>query len=229
LTALHIDAEVVRWVYTVGSEKPSATSKTDALKTVINQASGFFSSLFAGLGASSTPRRTPTPVPVAPKESTNLLEANSSNVVLTIFAANVDVRLDKKMTAELLRSTKKNPPSRLRYELIYVSSTVVSSKSVLTSAQTGKDEYDASVKAEEKAAYATGSVFQGLRADLEGFVTSLRGNVMIDPSNRTGSARAFIVSVYYLIFVRETNFYRATRPVKPLALEGIWPRGSFRQ
>ena len=52
----------------------------------------------------------------------NLLEAPLSSVVLTIFAANVDVRLDKKMTAELLRSTKKNPPSRLRYELIYVRS-----------------------------------------------------------------------------------------------------------
>lgn len=114
---------MVRWVYTVGSEKPSV--KTDTLKTVTHQASGFFSSLFAGLGASSTPRRTPTPALVVPKESINLLEANSSNVVLTIFAANVDVRLNKKMTAELLRSTKKNPPSRLRYELIYVSSTVV--------------------------------------------------------------------------------------------------------
>ncbi len=125
LTALHIDAEVVRWVYTVGSEKPSAAYKADALKTMTHQASGFFSSLFAGFGASSTPRRTPTPVPVTPKESINLLEANSSNVVLTIFAANVDVRLDKKMTAELVRSTKKNPPSRLRYELIYVSCTVV--------------------------------------------------------------------------------------------------------
>src|SRR6266403_1704139 len=98
LTALHIDAEVVRWVYTVGSEKPSAAYKADALKTVTHQASGFFSSLFAGFGASSTPRRTPTPVPVTPKESINLLEANSSNVVLTIFAANVDVRLDTNMT-----------------------------------------------------------------------------------------------------------------------------------
>ena len=115
---------MVRWVYTVGSEKLSAASRTDTLKTVTNQASGFFSSLFAGLGASSTPRRTPTPLPVVPKESINLMEANSSDVVLTIFAANVDVRLNKKMTAELQRSTKKNPPSRLRYELIYVSSTV---------------------------------------------------------------------------------------------------------
>ncbi|KAH9990216.1 hypothetical protein BJV74DRAFT_837251 [Russula compacta] len=157
---LHIEAEVIRWVYTVGSEKPSGAPKPETLRAVSHQASGFFSSLFAGFGGSSTPRRAPTPAPVLPKEAINLLEAHSSNVVLTIFAANVDVRLNKKMTAELLRSTKKNPPSRLRYELIY----------------TGKDEYDSSVKAEEKAAYATGSVFNGLRADLEG----------------TGSARVFI-------------------------------------
>ena len=119
-TALHIETEVVRWVYTVGSEKSSAASKMDSLKTVSHQASGFFSSLFAGFGGSSTPRRSPTPLPV-PKESINLLEAHSSSVVLTIFSANIDVRLNKKMTAELHRSTKKNPPSRLRYELIYVS------------------------------------------------------------------------------------------------------------
>lgn len=125
LTALHIEAEVIRWVYTVGSEKPSAAPKPEPLRAVSHQTSGFFSSLFAGFGGPSTPRRTPTPAPVLPKESINLLEAHSSNVVLTIFAANVDVRLNKKMTAELLRSTKKNPPSRLRYELIYVSSTVV--------------------------------------------------------------------------------------------------------
>ena len=43
-------------------------------------------------------------------------------------------------------------------------------KSVLTFLQTGKDAYDSSVKAEEEAAPATGSVFQGLRADLEGLV-----------------------------------------------------------
>ena len=111
----------MRWVYTVGSEKALAASKTDTLKVVSHQASGFFSSLFAGLGGPSSPRRSPTPALAAPQEPINLLEAHVSSVVLTIFTANVDVRLDKKMTAELLRSTKKNPPSRLRYELIYVS------------------------------------------------------------------------------------------------------------
>ncbi|KAI0046331.1 hypothetical protein FA95DRAFT_1398210 [Auriscalpium vulgare] len=157
-TPLNINAEVVRWVYSVGTEKPS-TNKT-AKSSNQSQTSGFFSSLFAGFGSSSTPQRTATPLPAPPVEDVDLLEVNSSGVALAIFAASVDVRLDKKMTGELQRSTKKNPPSKLRFELIY----------------TGKEEYDDSVKAEAKVAYATGSVFQGLRADLDG----------------TGHARVFI-------------------------------------
>jgi hypothetical protein len=44
--------------------------------------------------------------------------------------------------------------------------------------KTAKDEYDASIKEDEKQPFSTGSVFQGLRADLDG----------------SGSARVFIVS-----------------------------------
>jgi hypothetical protein len=65
----------------------------------------------------------------------------------------------------------------------------------------GKDEYDSSVRAEEEVAYGTGSVFQGLRADLEGFVASRRVNFIINPSNRKGSTRVYIVSVYCFHFV----------------------------
>ena len=46
---------------------------------------------------------------------------NETNITLSIFSADVNVRLDKKMATELHRSTKKNPPSKLKYELIYVS------------------------------------------------------------------------------------------------------------
>jgi hypothetical protein len=67
--------------------------------------------------------------------------------------------------------------------------------------KTGKDEYDSTVRAEEEAVYDSGSVFQGLRADLEGFVASLRVSVIINPSNRTGSTRVYIVSVYCFHFV----------------------------
>jgi len=48
------------------------------------------------------------------------LEVGQSSVVLTIFTAEVDVKLSEKMSAELHRSTKKNPPRALKYELIYV-------------------------------------------------------------------------------------------------------------
>jgi hypothetical protein len=34
--------------------------------------------------------------------------------------------------------------------------------------QTGKDEYDASTNEDQKQSFAAGSVFQGLRADLDG-------------------------------------------------------------
>ena len=141
-----------------------------------------------------------------PKKSNNLMGINSPNIDLTIFTANVDVRLNKKVTAELLRSTLKKPPSRLRYKLIYVSSAVVKcafmfSKSGLASAQTGKEEYDLSVKVDEEAIYATESVFQGLRADLEGFVASLSQNGLIDLSNRTGSTRMFIVRIDWIFFL----------------------------
>jgi hypothetical protein len=106
----------------------------------------------------------------------------------------------------------------------------VFSISVLSFAQTGKEEYDSSVKAEEEAAYATGNVFQGLRADLEGFVASLRVKVITDPLNRTGSTRVFIVSFKCLFFSGKINYScRATQQCKQLVLEDIWPRGSFLQ
>jgi hypothetical protein len=125
LAALHLKAEVVGLVYKVGSEKPSVASNTDILKSSSHKTSGFFSPLPDGFKASSTRQGTSAQVPVVHKESINLLDANSSKIVLSIFSANIDVRVDKKMARELVRATKKKPPNRLRYEFIYVSFTVV--------------------------------------------------------------------------------------------------------
>jgi hypothetical protein len=125
LTALRIEAEVVGLVYEVGSEKPSVTSKTDILNSSSPKTSGFFSPLSDRFEAFPTPQGTPTQAPAVHNESIDLLEANSLNIVLTIFAANVTVHLDGKMKGELQRATKKNPPSQLRYELIYVCFTVI--------------------------------------------------------------------------------------------------------
>lgn len=110
--------------YKVDSEKASVTSKTDILKSSSHEADGFFSPL-PGSEESPTPQGTLTQAPVTHNEYIHLLEVNSSNIDLTIFTAFIDVRVDKKMAGELLRATKKDPPSRLRYELIFVSFTVV--------------------------------------------------------------------------------------------------------
>ncbi|KAK0225787.1 hypothetical protein IW262DRAFT_1357858 [Armillaria fumosa] len=145
-TPLHISAQVMQWVYTSSSDKPSTAR---SVKPQVH--SGFFSSLFTNF-VGSVP-----PPPEEPKKVIDPRQIRATSVALSIFSADVDVRLDKKLSAELHRSTKKNPPSKLKYELIY----------------TGKDEYDASKPSD---AENEKSIFQGLRADLEG----------------TGSARIFI-------------------------------------
>lgn len=169
VTTLHIKAEVMQWVYVAGSsmnqrKRVLAVEQQQARKTVT---SGFFSSLFSSF--SGTPQRTPSPMhPIPPlnleeiesEEQKRLLTVNELNVTLAVFSADVEVRLDDHMKKELLRATKKNPPTHMKYELIY----------------TGKEEYDASKTEDDRSPAGTGSIFQGLRADVDG----------------TGTARIFI-------------------------------------
>ncbi|KAJ6495551.1 hypothetical protein C8R47DRAFT_1213045 [Mycena vitilis] len=144
-TSLRIQAETMRWVYSSGTEKP----KPVAPKPEKPPTSNFFS-WFGGL--SHTPQRIATPLPPAPEEIIDPLTVNETSVSLSIFSAEVDVHLDHKIAAELLRATKKNPPKKVQFQLIY----------------TAKDEYDASKKEDEQQPFATGSIFQGLRADIDG-------------------------------------------------------------
>ncbi|CAL1709408.1 unnamed protein product [Somion occarium] len=165
VTPLHIKAEVMRCVYVSGSSKPKRNSitKANTIQTTTTVASGFFSSLFSSFAA--TPARTPKPLPPADQaaleaekkakdaeEEKKLTQMADRSVVLTVFSADVNVSLDEKIRKELLRATKKTPPSRTRLELIF----------------TGKDEYEASKREDEQEPEATGSIFQGLRADIEG-------------------------------------------------------------
>lgn len=117
-SAVHIRAEVLRWVYSLGSEKKRALPVVNVPKPSFG---GLFSSIFSGFSGSSTPQRTVTPLPPPETPKTDLLAVNDSAVSLTVYSAEVTTKLDKKFSAALHRSTKKEPPSKLRYELIYVS------------------------------------------------------------------------------------------------------------
>ncbi|TFK25484.1 hypothetical protein FA15DRAFT_703591 [Coprinopsis marcescibilis] len=157
-TGLHIRADVMKWVYLSGTEKKKPILPIVNINIPKPSVHGFFSSIMSSFTGSSTPARIPTPLPPPPAEPTavDLLDINSTSISLTIFSAEVNVKLDKKMTAELVRSTKKNPPSKMRYELIY----------------TGHADYEASIEEDRKYPDSTGSIFQGLRADLDGLGTT---------------------------------------------------------
>ncbi|KAF5351976.1 hypothetical protein D9756_007388 [Leucocoprinus leucothites] len=155
LSAVTIHATVMNWVYTSGTE----SRKHPLPKVMKATATGFFSSLSGFLTGVSTPQRQTTPLPPITPQA-DPLETSTTSIILSVFSADVTVRLNSKLSSELYRSTKKNPPSNMKYELIY----------------TTKDKYDASRQEDLRQQHAVGSIFQGLRADLDG----------------TGTARIFI-------------------------------------
>ncbi|KAL4253718.1 hypothetical protein ABKN59_003690 [Abortiporus biennis] len=163
-TPLNIKAEVVRAVYVSGATKArKQVAAPVAQPTTTGFSAGFFSSIFSSFTGSSS--RAPTPVlkpdpEVAAaavrkkeeEEQKSLMQITETSVQLSVFSVDINVTLDDHAKRELLRATKKNPPNHTRLELIY----------------TGKDEYDASRKEDESAPVNTGSIFQGLRADVDG-------------------------------------------------------------
>ncbi|KAL6309180.1 hypothetical protein BKA93DRAFT_925530 [Sparassis latifolia] len=149
-TPLSIKAELMQWVYMAGTENPPPKV---VAKPSSAGAGGFFSSLFSSFAGGTALQRSVTPAPVADvTEDIDPTTINEMSVVLSTFSADIGVQLDNKIRSELDRATKKNSPTKMSYALIY----------------TGKDEYDASKKEDEKQPEMTGSVFQGLRADLDG-------------------------------------------------------------
>ncbi|KAI6027972.1 hypothetical protein PISMIDRAFT_91498 [Pisolithus microcarpus 441] len=88
-------------------------------------------------------------VMLPPCDSTRMHE---TKVDLVVFTAEVDVSVNEKLSRELNRCMRKNPPSRLKYSLIY----------------TGKVEYDQSYINEQEHHHESLSPFRGLRADLDG-------------------------------------------------------------
>ena len=104
----------MNWVYSTGRGKPKQVPTTEQTEPE----AGFSSSLF-GLDGSVTSQQTaPPPQPVV--DEADYLEVVKSGTMLSILTADVDVKPDPRLFAELHRSTKKNPPRTLKYELTYV-------------------------------------------------------------------------------------------------------------
>ena len=95
----------MNWVYSTGTEKPKQAPVIEKIKPEARI-------------SSSKQTAPPSPQPVI--SEAKYLEVGQSSVQLTIFTADVDVKPSQELLRELYRSTKKFPPSSLKYELIYV-------------------------------------------------------------------------------------------------------------
>jgi len=109
----------MKWVYTSGTEKKPPPLAPKPVKAS-GLGGGFFSNLFSRAAATVS-----TPPPVTPATPTledirDPLTINETGVALKIYSTSISVRLDKKVSSEIQRATKKNPPTRMKYELIYV-------------------------------------------------------------------------------------------------------------
>ena len=161
-TDVQIQAEVLQWVYSTWKEKPHLAMEPAASKT---KASALLSSLFSVLSKRSVTEQPPQQLP----EVSDPLSVNTSTIALSIFSADVEAQVDQKLAKALHRSTFKDPPNKLRYELIYASHCPTFSMLIShTWVQTSNDEYEKATKEDEKYANKTMSVFHGLRADLGG-------------------------------------------------------------
>lgn len=109
----------MKWVYTSGTEKKRVALPAKSTKQ--SGGTGFFSSLFGSLAVGSIPQRATTPTPSSNPEAADPLAVNEVSVSLTVFSASIRVQLEKKLATEIYRSTKKNPPTQMKLELIYVS------------------------------------------------------------------------------------------------------------
>lgn len=106
-------------MYTGGSErKPPTKAPPVTQKTPAN--TGFFSSLFSSFSGGSSSPVPPPPPKLEPVVQIDPMTPVKSHVLLSVFSGEVSVTLNKKMILELHRSTKKNPPTKLKLELIYV-------------------------------------------------------------------------------------------------------------
>jgi hypothetical protein len=114
--AVTISADVLNAVFALASEKPLPKPAAPAAP---KPAAGLLSGLWSAFATrASTPLPQPEPEPEAPKMDP--AARTERTVVLTLFAADLDVKVERALAAELVRATKKNPPARVKYELIYV-------------------------------------------------------------------------------------------------------------
>ncbi|MBW0477365.1 hypothetical protein O181_017080, partial [Austropuccinia psidii MF-1] len=128
-TSVQIDANLLKWMFENSKPKLKSAIKNATASAVISTSS-FASRMLSAFTKSSTssPSSTPSSTPLeTPSKSSDLLSELKASLFLRVVTANVNVSVPKAFSSELERATKKLPPKKTKYELIW----------------TNKDEFDA--------------------------------------------------------------------------------------
>lgn len=167
-------AEILRLVYTTSSPPPAPPKLIRSAPIPTSSFASMLSGAFFSRSSTPTPAPLPPPPPPPPKDPYEPLPTTLS---LRVMAADVSVKVGKALAVELERATKKNPPARTKVSLIF----------------TGREEWERceeELKEEGGKAEGSGqgSVWRGLRADLDGaglakiFIVSGAGSLQTCPS-----------------------------------------------
>ena len=147
---VRIKAEVLRLVYTNSSPPPAPPKPFRIAAQPTNSFASMLSTAFFSRGSSTPPPILPPPPPPPPAKDP--FESLPTSLSLRIMAADVVVKVGRALAVELERATKKNPPSRTKVGLVF----------------TRREEWERGEEESKGESAAEGSVWRGLRADLDG-------------------------------------------------------------
>lgn len=173
-TSVQIDAQVLRWTLQGLDTKTKITAQIAAFAASSSTTSFATRMLSAFTTKSSQPSSSPSPTPVESTSTpTEMLATLKASLFLRIVNGNINVSVPAAFSAELERATKKQPPKKTQYQLVW----------------TNKDEFDAGKESSKEDGVSklmigdkrARAVFDGLISDLD-----VQGRVFIGfPTHQT--------------------------------------------
>ncbi|PLW32719.1 hypothetical protein PCANC_19560 [Puccinia coronata f. sp. avenae] len=177
-TSVQIDTDILKWTLQYSKPKSKLAIKNAAVAAATSTSS-FASRMLSAFSKTSSSAPTPSSThPSTPKDSSsdasNPLSNLKASVFLRVVTGNINVTIPSVFRAELERATKKPPPKKTQYALIWTNKDEFDAGKDSTSSNSGLSKL---LSGDETAR----AVFDGLISDLE-----VQGRVFIGfPTHQT--------------------------------------------
>ncbi|OAV92499.1 hypothetical protein PTTG_01164 [Puccinia triticina 1-1 BBBD Race 1] len=176
-TSVQIDTDILKWTLQYSKPKSKLAIKNAAVAAATSTSS-FASRMLSAFTKTPSSVPTPTTNPSTPKDSSSepssQLSTLKASVFLRVVTGNINVSIPSAFRAELERATKKPPPKKTQYALIWTNKDEFDAGKDLSSSKSGLSKL---LSGDETAR----AVFDGLISDLD-----VQGRVFIGfPTHQT--------------------------------------------